>query len=65
MEVALHRTYIALLQVASHTAGLWTRLKLGQEGKKVFATFYSGNPFPVSLALTLTLTLTCVLSPNH
>ena len=33
-----------LPQVASHIAGLWTRLKLGQEGKtKVFVTFKETN----------------------
>ena len=38
VKVALHHTYITLPQVASHIAGLLTRLKLGQEGKtKMFS----------------------------
>ena len=38
VKVALHHTYITLPQVASHIAGLRTRLKLGQEGKtKMFS----------------------------
>ena len=33
VKVVLHHTYITLLQVASHTARLRTRLKLGREDK--------------------------------
>ena len=50
VKVALRHTYITLPQVASHTARLRTRLKLGQEDKTNMSVTLekkdSLNPFP-------------------
>ena len=70
MKVALCHTYITLPQVASLTARLWTRLKLGQEDKtNMFVTFLSRKKkrigkthFPT---LALTLILASILIPDH